>query len=148
VGAGTCVQQGTLQVPNTCTDDTCSPAGGGEGVCAAGPTDSFCDGLLRANGEGIVQCQMNADCEPQNIGFDAGDCTLTKQRECFLPTIDAQGSPSTSQPVIAGIACAARTANGGINAVIGLPGPLRLNLEAEAVYRCASDPSFTYPSCP
>jgi hypothetical protein len=71
---------------------------------------------VRANGDGFVSCQTNTDCDPINIGFDAGDCT--------------------------------RASSTGVNTVIALPGPLRVRLEAETEFRCASNPAFTYPGCP
>jgi hypothetical protein len=145
---------GTCETPNITFADACqspgdcSDAGGGEGECSSGPTDLSCDGVVRANGDGFVSCQTNVDCDPINIGIDAGDCTLAKTRECFLPTIQAQGSASTSQPVLAAIGCSARASSAGVNTVIGLPGPLRVRLEAETVFRCAGNPAFTYPGCP
>jgi hypothetical protein len=148
LGLGACEGTSAVFPPNQCDDLVCADAGGGEGVCTAGPTDSFCDAILRANGEGIIPCLSNADCDPVNIGVEGGDCTLTKQRECFLPTIVADGTPDPAQPVAAGIACTALTSNVGINTVVGLPGALRLRQEAETVFRCAGNPAFTYPSCP
>jgi hypothetical protein len=150
LGAGTCTDiPGSPAVfPNQCDDGVCSDAGGGEGVCTAGPTDTLCDGILRANGEGIINCLSNADCAPGNIGVDAGNCTLSKQRECFLTTIATQGTSDTVQPVASGVACAAKTSNFGVKTVVGLPGASRLRLEAETVFRCSGNPSFAYPSCP
>jgi hypothetical protein len=148
-GVGTCERDGAGQpLPNPCDDGTCTDAGGGEGTCAAGPTDRLCDGIVRANGRGIIACQTNADCDPMNVGVDAGDCTLTEQRECFLPAIVSQGAADPAQPVAAGVACAPKSSNAAVNVVAGLPGPLRLRLETETVFRCAGNPAFTYPSCP
>ena len=49
-----------------------------------------------------------------------------KSRECFLPTIEAQGTQDPDWPVGVAIFCAPPTANAGINSVAGLPGPGRL----------------------
>jgi hypothetical protein len=71
----------------------CVDLGGGEGECdGTGPTDAGCDGILRANGEFFIYCLNNADCDPNNIGYNAGNCTLGKMRDCFLPTITATGN--------------------------------------------------------
>jgi hypothetical protein len=113
--------------PNQCAGNgICNAGPDGEGECDAGPSDSSCDAVVRANGEGFIQCQSNADCEEGTIGIAAGNCSLIKARECFLPTIEAQGAPDPDTPVGAGVFCIGPTGNGGINSVAGLPGPGRV----------------------
>jgi hypothetical protein len=147
-GGGVCVRRATFDPrPNECQDGLCTDAGGGEGVCAGGPVDSFCDAALRADGEGFVSCLNNADCLEQNIGFAAGNCTLTKQRECFLDPITATGAADASDPLLAAAYCSANSANPGYNLVTGLPGPLREKLQVSSTLHCAGA-GTTYPGCP
>ena len=63
--AGTCVRAGNNDpLANQCAGNgICNDAGGGEGVCDQGPTDKFCDGLLRADGTGFLTCQFQGDCD-------------------------------------------------------------------------------------
>jgi cysteine-rich repeat protein len=145
LGAGTCVRAGNNDpLPNQCAlDGICNDAGGGEGVCNQGPTDKFCDGLVRANGEGFIACQNQSDCDAFPNGI-AGSCTLAKGRECFLDTIVAKGSADPRYPVAAAAFCIGRTGNGGINSVAGLPGPGRIVNQAEVTHFCASNPAVAY----
>ena len=62
----------------TCDDDVCS-----SGTCLAGPTETFCDGVVRQNGRGFLQCNTVADC----AAVGAGNCTITHKRPCFDDTI-------------------------------------------------------------
>ncbi len=148
-GVGTC---GNLSLgkprANACDNSSCSDVGGGEGECSTGPTTTFCDGITRANGGGLVTCNSNADCTAAVIGVDVGNCTLSKRRECFLDPIVATGTPSTSQPVAVSVSCMSPTASSAINDVLGLPAPARLRLEARTDFPCAGNPTFTYPACP
>jgi hypothetical protein len=138
---GVCQKKTNFEpLPNQCTDAFCTDVGDGEGECdGAGPADLGCDGILRANGEFFIFCVNNADCDPNNIGINAGNCTLGKLRDCFLPTITATGNPDPVAPVTAATFCAASTANVAINAVTGLPGPGRVVLQSSDVARCDSD---------
>ena len=134
-------------MPNQC-DTTCTDTGDGiTGLCD-GPIDKSCDAIVRASGEGFIQCQTNADCDPNNIGVAAGNCTLTKQRPCFLPTIVTSGSPDPATPLSAGIFCIPPTANGGINSVAGLPGPARVLNQGSVQYLCTGGQYQTGVGCP
>lgn len=138
VGAGTCSEgaatSGTPVLPNECSDLTCSPGTeSGEGTCLAGPVDTFCDGFVRSNGDGILPCSDDADCVAYGAscpGGDCGVCSLGKNRECFLDPIEAQGEPGES---IVGIGCIRGTFNSAINHVVGWPGAYRVkqNLATE-----------------
>lgn len=142
-GAGTCVRAGNNDpLPNQCAvDGLCNAVGGGEGVCNQGPNDKFCDGVVRANGEGFIACQNQADCDAYTI---AGNCALTKGRECFLDTIVASASPHPRYPIASAAFCIGKTSNGGINSVAGLPGPGRVVNQGEVTHFCASNPAVAY----
>jgi hypothetical protein len=118
---------------NLCTGGVCSvdPAGDGtEGECAGGPVSHYCDGILAANGQGVIVCATDFDCQPGAIGVNAGACTLSKNRDCFLDPVEVFGIPGDQ---IGGVGCAGETNNPGINAAAGLPGPYRFrqNLDVE-----------------
>jgi hypothetical protein len=148
-GSGTCQRQSSAGVspqPNQCEDTICSSAGGGEGVCAGNSIgDKFCDGIVRSNGEGYIQCTgSNADCAPSNIGLPGGNCTLEKTRECFLNPITATGSANPQTPLGVAAFCIPPTSNPAINQVAGLPGPGRIKNQARSRTFCASDHNIAY----
>jgi hypothetical protein len=151
-GAGnTCVRKGAFDPsPNGCGEATCTDLGGGEAECQGtnAPEDKGCDGLLRANGNFFIQCNSNADCDPVNIGVDAGDCTLTAARACFLPDIVAQGVADPETPIGATTFCIAATANPGINSVAGLPGPGRVVNQGIVTYQCTGGNYQAGVGCP
>ena len=118
-------------VVNGCTDLTCNAdpgSGPEEGTCNAGPDDLFCSGATKSNGEGYVTCAVNADCTPAVGG---GTCTLTKQRECYLNPIEADGTPGIEAAELVSTFCSAPTASGSVNSAGGLPGAGRVQLEGE-----------------
>lgn len=143
--AGTCVRAGNNDpLANQCAGNgLCNDMGAGEGSCDQGPTDMFCDGITRANGEGFLACQKQEDCDVFPGGI-AGNCGITKQRECFLDTIVAQGAPHPSTPLGVATFCIAKTGNAGINSVAGLPGPGRVVNQGSVTHYCASNPAVTY----
>lgn len=146
IGTGEC-RQVALGKPraNQCSDGICNDLGGGEGECASGPEARFCDGVLRSNGRGFVQCVTQADCDATDCGsVSCGNCSLSERGECFLDPISATGAADPDVPIYASAFCIPPTGNNGINTVAGLPGPARV-LNSVAVERfCASDPSVTY----
>jgi hypothetical protein len=123
-----CVARGSGDpLPNQCAGGGgCTAGPDGDAVCDEGPSDLSCDAVVRANGEGFIKCQSNIDCDVGTIGIAAGNCTLTSDRECFLPTISAEGAPDPDTPVGAALFCIPPTGNAGINSVAGLPGPGRV----------------------
>jgi hypothetical protein len=145
-GAGTCrtdgAHGGALRVPNNC-NNACVPVAGSptEGVCdGAGPQDGYCDGLVKANGGGIITCATDADCDALDSecpGGDCGACSLNEPRKCFLDPIDADGTPGTEGAVLVSNFCSAPTSSGAVNAAAGTPGPSRLSLDFEFFGRCA-----------
>ena len=112
--------------PNQCAGSGgCSLGDDGDGVCDEGPVGNFCDAVVRANGQGLIKCLSNVDCDAGTIGVAAGNCTLTSNRECFPPTITASGVPHPDRPIAAAIFCVP-PASVGYSTVNGLPGPARL----------------------
>jgi len=133
--------------PNSCNDLICTADGGDptEGSCLAGPVDSYCDGLLRSNGDGIIACGTDADCDayvsptsdPSDWvcpGNDCGACSLVKNRDCFLDPVAAQGEPGVS---VVGLGCLGATSTSGRNAGAGLPGAYRVRQNSETVPLCS-----------
>jgi hypothetical protein len=149
-GAGTCTTNGGGQAasrqPNQCGDTICVDDLGetDRGSCSgAGPVDNFCDGLTRANGEGILSCNTNGDCSSFEGGAgdvcpgnDCGNCSLSKIRTCFLDPIELAGTPDVDNPILVGTFCVPPTSNGGVNASAGTPGPaaVRIDMLAEKLY--------------
>jgi hypothetical protein len=132
--AGTCRTVGQDGRPDNCAGDgICNDAGGGEGICAQGPNQGYCDGALRSNGEPFVTCGSNADCA---VYDGTGLCTLSRTLECFLPTITAQGDADPSYPVGVATFCIPRTSNGAINTVAGIPGPGRVRNQSRTRKFC------------
>jgi hypothetical protein len=158
LGAGTCSSNtGPSARANGCDDGICTAPGATErGVCATNAPDSFCDGLTRRDGTGLITCAVDADCEaldPVCPDGDCGGCTLFQQRSCFPDPLGAVGSDGTvgttrSSGVygadLVGLLCVPPTANSGINNSVGLPGPARLLLNFDFEGRCASDHSIAF----
>jgi hypothetical protein len=105
----------------------CTDIGGEQGECqtSGGLVDSYCNGVLRVDGEGVALCATNADCAA--IGAPFGMCTLSATRRCFLDPIDVSGNADQTEPLLVTTTCIAPTANAGVNAASGLPGPARLS---------------------
>jgi hypothetical protein len=145
-GAGTCSSNGdgTQTSPNDCSSGVCESIGGNEGACADGPDDTFCDAIVRADGTGLVTCNQNADCAPENLGVDAGLCTLMQRRPCFLDPIVSQGAPHPVLPFAAATYCSPATASSSVNTIAGFPGPGRLALQTAVSLYCKSDPTKLY----
>jgi hypothetical protein len=132
--------QGVNRKANNCTDSICTPSANpailDRGTCEnVSDEDRYCDGAVFANGNGVIPCTSEADCDSQTImsanpddwicaGNDCGSCTLAKQRSCFLSDeISVQGTPDKVTPILAGTFCLPPSSNGGINAASGSPGP-------------------------
>lgn len=140
IGAGDCNSKGGANAadrfPNACdTDsfvctDTGAEGGGFNGQCDS-KTDTFCDGLLRANGEGFLFCATNGDCGTLDpaCGGDCGNCDATLQRRCFLNPIQATGIADPDEPVLVGTFCVPPTTNNAINLAVGLPGAARVKID-------------------
>jgi hypothetical protein len=131
-GAGTCTSiggNGASREPNSCADNTCTDQGGGYGICLAGPSVKACDGIVRANGKGFILCNVDSECEPGTIGIEAGACTLTETRSCFLDPIAATGTADPDSPIVVSTFCVPPTTSGAANAATGLPGPSRAQIE-------------------
>ena len=140
---------GGFPQPNKCNGGVCQDIGGGNGQCATGPDQGYCDGLLRIDGRGIQACGSNADCTSVNFGA----CTLSERQLCFLDPIVAQGDPDPVFPVAGSVFCIPPTENSSINSVAGLPGPGRVISQGLAKTYCASNNAVQYtpggaPACP
>ncbi len=151
-GLGNCARQ-SLGKPR---QNPCLPPGGCvdvgnglDGQCVDGPVTIYCDGVSRANGEPMVTCNSNADCDNTDCGGGVGPglcgtCSLSRIRPCFLDPVRVSGQPDTEAPVGAALFCIPPTANVGINDVAGLPGPGRVVNQAQSTLFCASDPGVQY----
>jgi hypothetical protein len=145
-GAGTCSRTASLVVPapNACNDGVCTEVVETRGHCAAGPIDTYCDGILRGDGRGLIGCNINADCAPASIGVEGGTCTVSETRACYLDPLVTVGRPHPVVPVGAAAFCTPATSSSGVNNVTGLPGPTRWEQEALLTLYCASAPLTTY----
>jgi hypothetical protein len=145
-GGGTCEALGTSAAfPNSCAGGNCSDTGDGiEGECTTGPDIPSCDGIVRANGNGFIQCTNNSECALESIGSDAGACTLLKRLDCFLDPLNSQGVAHPTSPIGAAIFCIAKTSNSGINSTAGLPGPGRVTNQGSSRTFCASNHAVQY----
>lgn len=143
---GACTIENTLpgSVPNECEERNCAAAGDGRGQCASGPDDTFCDGLVKANGMGIRACASNLDCDVSVIGIDAGNCSLVQRRACFLDPIVAGGTADPNESVLAANACVGSLGSAGRNAAVGVPGPVRILRQSTLRSYCANDLNERY----
>ncbi len=132
-GIGVCrtdgLHDGTTRRANSCEDGLCwsDSHASYEGLCTDDDDsndDRFCNGLLQANGRGVIACGNNADCEAYDLACpsgDCGDCTVVQVRECFLDPIEA----GAEFGVLGGVGCMVATNKPSLNSVLGLPGPWR-----------------------
>jgi len=141
---------GVFPQPNACDDALCTDGGGGEAHCTTGPDDRFCDGVLKADGSGIVSCVGNSDCSSGILGFAAGSCTRVERRACFADPIVATGAADPVEPLVAATFCMAPTAGAGQNTSIGLPGPARVLSQTTLTSYCSNDSVYSPGSggCP
>lgn len=146
LGAGTCSGSGpgVNPLPNDCSNGVCESSNTIEGRCAEGPDDLYCDAIVRPDGRGLIGCGANADCEAQNIGVNAGACTLVERRPCFLDPIIAQGRAHPVVPLASGTYCSPASSALSVNSVAGLPGPGRLTLQTVVSLECKNDPGTPY----
>jgi cysteine-rich repeat protein len=142
----TCSSIGTgdFPLPNACTNLECSDSGGGVGQCTTGPDSLYCDGVLKANGAGVLACQGDDSCTAGSVGVDAGFCTLVERSGCFLDPITVSGDPDPSTPIGASVFCIPPTSNVGINSAAGLPGPGRVINQAKSRTFCGNDTTQQY----
>ncbi len=144
-GAGTCTSNGggANRWPNACSDGVCT-----DGTCLAGPVDSYCDGALRANGNGFITCVADADCDTmagECQGGDCGSCSLTKTRACFNDPITAEGVASQNGSELVSNFCTAPSSSAAINAATGSPGPSTVKLDFDYLGICGSGQQYEAP---
>lgn len=134
---------GVDRKPNNCTDGTCFDLGDTDrGGCLGTPdVDLFCNGVLLANGKGIISCGVDADCDTYETGMpnqdawvcpndDCGTCTADSLRSCFLDPIELTGSPDPTNPILVGTFCLPPSSNGSVNNSAGSPGPGAVQTDA------------------
>lgn len=150
--AGSCTSMGggASSLINECTDGLCEadPGADGEGRCTVGPTDSYCDGQLRASGEGFLPCTTDADCEAIDEicdGGDCGNCTVTKRRNCFLDPITASGDGNRFGGDMASTFCVPPTISAAVNSAGGIPGPGRVTINFDYYGVCADGTAHQPP---
>jgi hypothetical protein len=102
--------------------------------------DAFCDGVVKANGNGFIECSSNGDCS----AFGFGNCTLAKTRPCFNYPVTATGVADPDKPVTVSTFCIPPTTSSGANLVAGLVGPARVVNATTAKSFCGSDPNVQY----
>ncbi len=142
VGAGLCDSNGggSARFPNACLDGVCSDSGDGvHGVCDTSPTSQFCDGQLRANGDGYIPCSSDADCDaldPECDGGDCGNCGGAALRSCFLDPITVSGDPGLNSSSLVATWCTPPTSNSAVNNAGGSPGPGRLDVRFDFTGYC------------
>jgi hypothetical protein len=146
VGAGTCSSKGSgaSRAPNSCSDGIC----GSDGQCAAGPDDNYCDGLIRANGLGIITCQTDADCDALSSecpGGDCGSCNLSSRRSCFTDPITLSGSATQNGADLVSTFCVPPGSNSGVNLAAGTPGPGALTTNFTFTGECADGTAMNAP---
>jgi len=148
LGLGNCGSApGIDRKPNNCTDGICYPVPGqsDRGACSSDVAmtpdqDSFCSGVLRANGSGTLHCGTNADCSAYVTGStnpdhwvcpsdDCGTCSVSTVRSCFLDPIEISGSPDPANPTLAATFCLQTLSSAGKNASRGYPGPGSIRVE-------------------
>ena len=135
-GAGTCTAGGGAGVsPNACNGGLCV-----DGFCPDGPTEMFCDGKVRGNGRGFLQCNTTADC----VTLDAGACTIEQVRACYNDPIEIDGSGNSFGGDDSTIFCIPPTNSAAVNNSAGLPGAGAVTLNVDHVVTCASDPSVVW----
>ena len=134
--AGTCTNTaGEPRKPNSCVDDTATPADGSVCTASAAGEGACLDNVdQNCRIESFRGCTGDVDCPAP------GDTCITKNRECFPgyngglgESISATGSFSaprnhTGTATFASVFCVAPTGSSSVNSVAGLPGPGRLAL--------------------
>jgi cysteine-rich repeat protein len=149
--AGTCpppicssAGTGLAPLPNNCENFDCTDLGDGLSECTTGPDTTYCAGIVKANGGGLLTCGNDDACSPGNVGIDARPCGLVERSGCFLDPITATGVADPETPIGAAVFCIPPTTNGGINSAAGLPGPGRVVNQAKARTFCGNDTSQQY----
>ena len=136
---GTCgIGTGINRQPNLCTDGICTAVSSDRGECQTSmPTpdiDSYCSGMLFANGKGVISCGVDSDCEAYETGLmveddwvcpfdDCGTCTVATYRSCFNDPMSLTGTPDPVNPILVGTFCLPPSSNGSVNSSTGSPGP-------------------------
>jgi hypothetical protein len=136
--AGTCTAGGGAGVqPNACADGvcTCDDDVCRAGVCEAGPTEMFCDGIVRQNGRGFLQRNTTVDC----AALAAGSCTIEQDRPCYPDPLEISGAGTPFGADLSSLFCIPPTNSAAVNNTAGLPGAGATTLNMDMDVLCASD---------
>jgi len=143
-------QPGVNPLPNPCDDIFCTENAGdpGQGSCLADSPVTYCDGVLRAEGTGLLNCTTNADCVPPAKTINAGNCLLEEQPRCYPASFSLTGTPSPTAPYVVSAVCQAPSNSPSANFVAGYPGPGVRQEQLNVTLPCAGNPGSSYPGCP
>jgi hypothetical protein len=100
----------------------------------------FCDGVVRQNGRGFLQCNTVADC----AAIGAGNCSISHNRACFDDTIGIEGSATMFTADLSALFCIPPTNSAAVNNSSGLPGAGAVTLSTELTALCASDETVAW----
>lgn len=149
MGLGSCgATAGVARKPNNCSDLMCTPLTTDRGECGA-DIDTYCSGMLFANGKGVISCGVDSDCDayisvgppaldPDNWvcpGNDCGTCTVSTFRSCFNDPMSVVGDADPVNPILAGTFCLPPSSNGSVNNATGSPGPGTVQTDAIVTLR-------------
>jgi hypothetical protein len=142
---------------NGCDDGICTASSPFEiGHCLANAPDRYCDGFLRANGDGMVSCTTGIECAlaaSECPGGHCGNCNHTQVRSCFPDPFGAKGTDGVPGSTVSSGAfgagmgaslCVPATGTSLVDEIVGLPGPGRVQFDFDFESRCASDPSVVF----
>jgi hypothetical protein len=110
---------------------------------------TYCEGVLRSNGKGLIPCNpisQDDDCfgDHSDPSTDFRPCSISQRQLCLPDPIVATGLASPNAPIGAATFCIPPTAFSGINGASGLPGPGRVVNQATAKTFCGIDPNKQY----
>jgi hypothetical protein len=137
IGAGTCNAKSansTNRQPNDCGSfANCVDVGGEKGECSD-KSETYCTGLVRANGEGFLACANDGECVNASFpcpGNDCGPCGMSTPRPCYLDPIEATGTPDPDHPTLVSTFCLPPTTSLSINSSTGTTGPGRVAISQD-----------------
>ncbi len=125
--------EGGTEPGTTCAVDAdCD--GGGTCITESPNIETFCSGMVFANGKGVIACGTDGDCAASETGNpdpatwvcpndDCGTCTVNSFVSCFLDPIEITGTPDPTNPILVGTFCLPPSSNTAVNTTTGSPGP-------------------------
>lgn len=120
--------------------------GGGTCVTESPNIETFCSGMVFANGKGVIACGTDGDCDASVTGNpdptawvcpndDCGTCTVNSFVSCFLDPIEITGTPDPANPILVGTFCLPPSSNTAVNETTGSPGPGVVQTDAAVTLR-------------